>query len=624
MNLRIAKRSIDCLYRACLKQEGNPEQYPFYPQKTKSFWGRKADRMERPKAPEKYGIPSEYLVDFLEALEEDHGSVMHTVLVYADGDLICSAASPGYSPGVWSLTHSMAKTVTSFALASLIGEGAVSLNQPILDFFPDEAPALASGKMKKITVRDLLTMRAGVDDVNELAAVTITDWKRSFLASSPFTQRDKVFYYNSINSYILAAIVEKVTQKTLEEVLEERLFCPLGIHHYHIEKSPEGIAKGGWGMFLTPYDMAKLGELVLRGGKWHGKEILPPDYLKEAILPHSRLTDAYGAYDYGYHIWVERDGDGILFNGMLGQNVWISPKHQMVIVTTAGNDEFFQSSTTLDIINRFFGKEFSRKDWLPPDLFNQPRLRNREKAFFTQRRIIGEGLRHHDSPLTAYAPRPIPKRAYEIVGTYQVEKNLCGILPLSLRLIYGNHTKGIASVGFQIINDNFYLQVTEGDVCRTFPADFGCHRYSEQDFQGEKYLVGCACRFAKNEDNEEVFVIDITFPEMPNTRKIKCYFRKGGHMVLHMTETPGAPVVESILRSVSTNSTAFLSGVVNLVTNTIKTGEYFQKRIMDCMEPILHAHKEGCDDCLPHPKQREVDRAMAYRTKLKKQSPKQT
>ncbi len=591
MNLKMLRRAADCMNRACLRQEGAAEQIPYYPQKVRAFPLEAAAEMPKLSVPESLGISSVYLEKFLMALEKNKDVNLHNLLVYREGALVCAASAPGYSPRIWCLTHSMAKTVTSFALYLLVGEGKLSLDDKLVDFFAEELPPMVSSRMKKITLRDLLTMGACVDEVNELMAVTLEDWTRAFLASTPFAVPGSSFYYNSINTYMLCAVIERVSGTTTEEVLRCGLFEPMGITQFQIEVSPEGIAKGGWGMFLTPLDMAKLGQLMLDFGMWEGKQLLPRECLEAACLPYANLNADYGAYDYGYHMWVSRDGESLLFNGMLGQNVWISPRNRMVIVTTAGNIEFFQKSATLDIINQFFGKGFSPEK-LRRNAGGLARLREREIKFFTNRLRVARHLREHDDPYRVRKLAAIPPRAREILGRYIPEKNRSGAMPLCMRLVANNHTDGITAIAFQIENDNYCIQITEGTITRSFPMGFDEFAYSVQNFKGEPYLVGTACIITENEDGEEVIKVEMVYPEMPNARRFKFYFDHD-RVAIAMFETPGSQLFPSVLQAISVNFGGAKASIIDTVRDILGNGEFFQKKLLHCMEPLLFAYPEG-------------------------------
>lgn len=589
MNLLIARRAADYLYKCCIKSAPNPKQIPYYPQKTEVFPLSDAGHMPRRVAPESEGVSSAYIERFLHELEADRHTNAHNLLILRRGKLIAQASAPGYSPLIWSLTHSMAKTITSFAIAILIGDGALSLDTNLFEIFGEGLPPISAGRVKRVTIRHLLTMTSGLNAVDETATVTIDNWKRAYLTSIPTSAPGKQFRYNSVNSYMLAAVVEKVTGESLNDFLTRRLFRPLGIRHLLMEKSPEGITKGGWGMYVTPCDMAKLGQLVLQMGEWHGKQLLPREYLEEAIRPQTHLNDSYGDYDYGYHLWVARDGSSILFNGMLGQNIWINPHTEMVVVFTAGNEEFFQVSTGLRTVARYFGGTYCPEDLMIGNPVAFSRLKRAERLFFAARNRVGETLRVHDDPLTERRQEAVPDRMAELIGAYVPEENNIGLLPLCVRLMQNSHAGGITRIGFERQGEDFLFCVTEGETRHVLPCGFSGYRYTTLDFLGEPYLVGTCVKFVENEDGEELVKVDVVFPEIPNSRHIKLYFRDENHLALAFREKPGAGTVAAVLQSCSANVPEF-SRLIGFAMDKLNE-ETYRRQIMHCMEPVIYAER---------------------------------
>ena len=175
---------------------------------------------------------------------------------------------------------------------------------------------------------------------NESGIVSGNDWLGSFLNASVNGKPGTEFQYNSLNTYVLSAIVTKRTGETLTEYLTPRLFGPLGITKYYWETCPKGITKGGWGLFLCAEDMAKLGQLYLQRGKWNGQQLVSEYWIEISTARHLKTqNDTYG---YGYQLWMEQRPGSFEYNGMLGQNVIIYPDMDMVLVTNAGNKEMFQ------------------------------------------------------------------------------------------------------------------------------------------------------------------------------------------------------------------------------------------------------------------------------------------
>ena len=224
------------------------------------------------------------------------------------------------------------------AIGLLIDEGKLSLDENIYNIFPGKVNPLIKIFRPEVTVRHLLTMTSGVT-FNESGIVSGNDWLESYLNAPVSGKPGTEFQYNSLNTYVLSAIVSARTEMTLEEYLRPRLFEPLGITRYLWETCPKGITKGGWGLFICPEDMAKLGQLYLNHGIWHEKQIIPADWIRESTT--KQVDSIEGTYGYGYQIWMENRLNSFEFNGMLGQNVIVYPDLDMVIVTCAGNNDVY-------------------------------------------------------------------------------------------------------------------------------------------------------------------------------------------------------------------------------------------------------------------------------------------
>lgn len=590
MQVTIVRRSAEYLYKLCVAGSTHPEQIPPYVQKARAVSLDAAPPMPKKISPEAAGLSSRRLLTLLHALEADPRAHIHSLLVSRRGRLLLSASAPAYSPRIPHLTHSMAKTITSFAVAILVGDGVLHLDDKLVDIFADELPRVVPRRTRTITVRHLLTMTAGVTGVSEAASVTITDWRQAFLSDAPSFTPGTQFFYNSMNTYMLAEVVEKLSGRTLEDFLKERLLTPLGITEYAIEKGPDGVAKGGWGMYIAPLDLLKLGEMVVGGGVFRGRRILPADYVQEAVRPQVSVRADYGDYDYGYHLWVARDGSAVLFNGMLGQNVWCG-KNGVVAVSTAGNDEFFQQSSSLRAIAAALKEEVSDAPRLP-DPTARRALRRAEEDFFCHRARTAPRGRHED--VFSPAPSdPLPAALRAACGTYYLEKNSAGLMPLAWRIMQNHHAAGIRAIAPEA-GDELTLTITEGDTAYRIPCGFGAYRYSTVTYGGEPYLLAALCLLTENEDGERLLRFDLVFPELPNSRRIKLYGIDTGAAVFALTETPGVSLVGSALGSLISNAvgrpTLYQAAERHLSDRLVRN------RLLHCMEPVLYATRAGAED----------------------------
>jgi hypothetical protein len=224
----------------------------------------------------------------------------------------------------------------------------------------------------------------------------------------------------------------------------------------------------------------------------------------------------------------------------------------------------------------------------------------------------------HEDMYSRKREQPLPAQVGGILGTYEVEENNVGLLPLVLRLMQNNHTSGIKRLAFETQGNMFLLHIWEGEVKRTLEGGFGAFRYRELDFKGEKYVVGMQCAFVTNEDGEELLRCEVIFPEIPNQRRIKFYFHDGGGLVIHLSETPGIDMLYTGLKSLADAehlNAAFADFLQKQMNSSLVTSQ-----ILHCLEPVLYAHKEeaglDCGACL---ERQSVARARAidHHTKVK-------
>ena len=179
-------------------------------------------------SPESVGISSAYIAEFLTALELDKSLNMHTVTILRHGKVICEAGFGAYNTQYFSSTFSECKSITSLAIGILIGDGKLRLDEKVIDMFPDDDSAMAKLKYKNLTVEDLLTMRSGATFA-EAGSMADSSWIKAFFSSSVKGDIGETFNYNSLNTYILSAIVKQKSGKNLLAFMRERLFDEMDI-----------------------------------------------------------------------------------------------------------------------------------------------------------------------------------------------------------------------------------------------------------------------------------------------------------------------------------------------------------------------------------------------------------
>jgi len=294
-------------------------------------------------APEAEGIPSAAILGFVQAAE-DKALGLHSLMLLRHG---CVVASGWWSPYAAEHSHmlfSLSKSFTSTGVGLAVSAGLLSVDDPVISFFPDDLPDPVSPNLAAIRVRHLLTMTTGhtKDTMGPLHQSEDGNWAKAFLACPVEREPGTHFLYNTGATYMLSAIVQKVTGQTLMDYLQPRLFEPLGIEGAAWETCPRGINTGGFGLSVRTEDIARFGQLYLQKGLWRGQRIVPATWIEQATTyqtpnggdkPNPNSDWHQG---YGYQFWRCRHnvyrGDGAF-----GQFCIVMPEQEAVLAITAGS-----------------------------------------------------------------------------------------------------------------------------------------------------------------------------------------------------------------------------------------------------------------------------------------------
>ncbi|MDR1200555.1 MAG: beta-lactamase family protein [Tannerellaceae bacterium] len=301
---------------------------------------RYGDGMRRG-VPENEGVYSHGITDFLEEVD-NYELELHSFMFLRHNKIIAEGWWYPYRPAVNHIMHSVSKTFTSTAIGFAVKEKLLTVDDKVISFFPDELPQTVSPNLEKLTVKHLLTMTAGHEVAPEFNMST-DNWVQSFLNVPVVNEPGTVFQYSSYASYMLSAIIQKVSGLTTMAYLKPRLFDPLDITDIKWEKGAQGISAGGWGMRIKTADMAKLGQFYLQKGKWNKKRLLPEAWINEATAVHIYQVDEstfeQEMYDdwaqgYGYQLW-RCTHNAYRADGANGQFIIVMPDQDAVIAITA-------------------------------------------------------------------------------------------------------------------------------------------------------------------------------------------------------------------------------------------------------------------------------------------------
>lgn len=292
--------------------------------------------------PEAEGVSSQYILNFIEAVETSQHE-LHSIMILRHGKVIAEGWWNPYQPDLKHTMYSTSKSFTSTAIGFAVAEKRLSLSDKVVSFFPKELPENISPELSALTVKDLLTMSVGHETDPTSSVVTRdSNWVKSFLATPVKYHPGSKFLYNSLATYMLSAIVQKVTGEQVIDYLKPRLFEPLKIEGIDWEIDPKGINTGGWGLRLKTEDMAKFGQLYLQKGKWNDMQVLSPEWVDEATsfkidqapgLPQTVKDSSDWMQGYCYQFWRCRN-NAFRADGAYGQYIIVLPEHDAVIVIT--------------------------------------------------------------------------------------------------------------------------------------------------------------------------------------------------------------------------------------------------------------------------------------------------
>jgi CubicO group peptidase (beta-lactamase class C family) len=289
--------------------------------------------------PEEQGLGSAALLKFVDALDHDIDGLNSFMLV-RHGKVVAEGWWAPYTKDDLHILYSLSKSFTSTAVGLAIAEGKLSLDDPVLKFFPDRAPANPSDNLKAMRVRDLLSMSTGQHDseIQKLNFVVTEPQTTKFLALEVAHKPGTHFVYNTPATYMCAAIVQQVTGEKLIDYLRPRLFEPLGIVGATWGETAEGVNFGGFGLNVHTEDIAKFGQLYLQRGQWQGTQILPAEWVDVATArqtSNGSNPDSDWEQGYGYQFWRARHGC-YRGDGAFGQYCIVMPQQDAVLAITSG------------------------------------------------------------------------------------------------------------------------------------------------------------------------------------------------------------------------------------------------------------------------------------------------
>lgn len=310
-----------------------------------SLSAQETSRLQR-STPEAEGISSKAIINFIHAVNNSKNE-LHSFILVRHGKVVAETWWKPYAPELKHTLYSTSKSFTSTAIGFLVSEKKITVEDKVISFFPEYLPDSISPFLSQLKIKDLLTMSTGQYPEPTSAVLSNfneNNWVKGFLRFPITYEPGTKFNYNSLATYMLSAIVQKVSGEKLIDYLTPRLFTPLGITGMDWEIDPMNRNTGGWGLRLKTEDMAKFGQLLLQKGEWKGKQIIPSSWIEEATtkkieqMPGVPATDSNKmssdwAQGYCYQFWRCRN-NAFRADGAFGQYIVVMPDQDAVVAIT--------------------------------------------------------------------------------------------------------------------------------------------------------------------------------------------------------------------------------------------------------------------------------------------------
>ncbi len=567
------KKQLEALDWIYSLANGSETNKVYIPQKPR-LEGSLTDGAFEELIPEQTGVDSAALLKMFAEISAEKGISPHLAAVLRNGKLIAKSAWSPYEINTPHVSHSMSKSVVSMAVGIAVKNNLLDISEKISDIFYDEISGKTSEKMKRVTVEHLLTMSSGAS-FNEAKALMSSDWIRNFLSSEVMFEPGEKFHYNSLNTYMLSAAICRRSGMSLSEFLKKYLFGSLGINNFYWEKCPHGIEKGGWGLYLSILDYAKLGQLYLNGGLWRGRTLIDPEWIADSTSKRIDVPNNVDRNGYGYQIWIMKNGLGYLFSGMFGQNVYVFPKRNMVIALNSGSSGVFPQGRLLNIVSGFASDDRNFSDAPIKELrySDAAALRNSlagarfgkslsegSAPSFAEKLRRGIFSLRNEKPSDEIPPAAAILAGHEIV----FENNRAGVLPLLIQVMNGSFESGINSAAFFVRGDSLIMRISGDDEYHDIPLSFAEKpAYTEFEKRGDVFRIGICASLTLDEDDIPVLKVTVCFTETSCAKILKFVFGTGG-VILKVREDP------ELYTAIDDASGTFLPALGDTVRKTLE------------------------------------------------------
>ncbi len=317
--------------------------------------------------PEEQGIDSSKILSFLDSLDQ-HQIEFHSFMLLRNGTVAAEAWWSPYRKDLPHMLFSLSKSFTSTAIGLAVHEGLLTVEDPVIQYFPEQLPQNMDEKFKKLKVKHLLSMSTGHKEEPSAVGRPDGNWAKAFFEAPLTYEPGTHFLYNTLATYMLSVIITRLTGKTTRDYLMPRLFEPLGIERPSWATCPRGYSTGGFGLNLKTEDILKFGLLYLQKGMLNGHQIIPSAWVVEATK--SQISNAENSLPdwkqgYGYQFW-RCQGNAYRGDGAFGQYCIVFPEKNAVIAITSAVKDM---QAVMDLIHEHLVPAFGDEKLSPSSFY---------------------------------------------------------------------------------------------------------------------------------------------------------------------------------------------------------------------------------------------------------------
>ena len=439
--------------------------------------------------PEDVGVDPRVVNEFLTAIETEQWKI-HSFMVVRHGKVACECYRAPFTRERPHAMYSVSKTFTGTAVGIALREGLLTLDDKVADFFPELTFGLRDERIERMTVRHLMTMTAG-KNVPLVWDKTKSDWAEVFFRAPWYNEPGREFKYISENMYMLCAILNRVTGLCVRDYLQPRLFEPLGIGYPVWETDNRGVETGGWGLYATTEDVAKLMLLYQNGGVFNGRRILDEDFVREATSFQTETAHANSSPDsavgYCYCMWRDNGAKGYRADGMFSQFGIVFEDYDAILVVTGGIP---LEGDTKEFLWNYFPRAF------------RDGVKRSDAGAYLLDRLKNATLESPEEPSVSSLSADIEGR--RIHFRKKIFLNLIGfpvsMLPLAVTYMAADKAGNIDDAVFHFSDDSLTLSWREGKEKNTVRAGLdGRYCYGEMTLGGVRYKVCCTAKWLKDD-----------------------------------------------------------------------------------------------------------------------------